>query len=239
VQSLAYGFIYRRMNTPLQRLDPRVKLLTSTLLFTLSILADRIVEATVIIGSVLLIAGLGRVLRRLWGTLTYTAAFALFIFMINALTLWDLTSAVVFTLRFVAIVAATSLFFLTTPPDEVYNVLRWFRLPRDVVFAFATAIRFVPLFILDALQIMDAQKSRGLEIEGGSILKRLRNLIPVLVPLSVTAFLRSAEMAEAMEARAYGATARPTVMEVLTMRGEDWVMAAASTLLFVAALLTF
>jgi energy-coupling factor transporter transmembrane protein EcfT len=46
-------------------------------------------------------------------------------------------------------------------------------------------------------------------------------------------------MAEAMEARAYGATARPTVMEVLTMRGEDWVVAAASTLLFVAALLTF
>ena len=69
--------------------------------------------------------------------------------------------------------------------------MRWFRFPRDLVFAFVTAVRFVPVLLMDALQIMDAQKSRGLELEKGNPLRRIRNFVPVLVPLVVNAVVRS------------------------------------------------
>jgi energy-coupling factor transport system permease protein len=112
--------------------------------------------------------------------------------------------------RFVAIVVSTSLFFITTSPDELEQVMKTFRLPRDVVFAFVTAVRFIPVMMLDTIQIMDAQKSRGLELEKGNILRRVRNMIPILIPLVVNSVVRSGELAEAMESRAYGAVPKPT-----------------------------
>lgn len=113
------------------------------------------------------------------------------------------------------IVGSTSVFFLTTPPDELELVMKWFRLPRDIVFAFVTAVRFVPVLMMDALQIMDAQKSRGLELQKGNIFSRFRRFIPILIPLIVDAVLRSGDLAEAMEARAYGAVKKPTSLHQL------------------------
>jgi len=125
----------------------------------------------------------------------------------------------------------TGVFFLTTPPDELELVMRWFRIPRDIVFAFVTAVRFVPVLMLDALQIMDAQKSRGLELQKGNIISRLRRFIPILIPLVVDAVIRSGELAEAMESRAYGAVKKPTSLYILSMRSADTVVAASSVLL--------
>ncbi|HXQ91442.1 MAG TPA: energy-coupling factor transporter transmembrane component T, partial [Nitrososphaerales archaeon] len=64
--------------------------------------------------------------------------------------------------------------------------------------------------MLDALQIMDAQRSRGLEFDKGNFVRRLRNSIPIIVPLIAVALNRSLDLAEAMDSRAYGATKKPT-----------------------------
>jgi energy-coupling factor transport system permease protein len=95
--------------------------------------------------------------------------------------------------------------------------MKWFRLPRDIVFAFVTAVRFVPVLMMDALQIMDAQKSRGLELQKGNIFSRFKRFIPILIPLIVDAVLRSGDLAEAMESRAYGAVKKPTSLHKLEM----------------------
>jgi energy-coupling factor transport system permease protein len=91
--------------------------------------------------------------------------------------------------------------------------------------------------MLDAFQIMDAQKSRGLEFEKGNIVKRVRNMVPILIPLVVNSVIRSGELAEAMESRAYGSTPRPTSLYGMRVRWYDWAEAVAGfLLLFVVAL---
>jgi len=71
---------------------------------------------------------------------------------------------------------------------------------------------------------MDAQKARGLELEKGNFLKRIRNYIPILIPLIVSAIRRSLELAEAMESRAWGATKNRTNLYVLKMHKGDLIL---------------
>jgi energy-coupling factor transport system permease protein len=119
------------------------------------------------------------------------------------------------------VISATSLFFLTSTPDELEQVMKWLKLPSDFVMIFVIAVRFVPVLLLDALQIMDAQRSRGLEFDKGNILQRLRNSIPILVPLIAVALNRSLDLAEAMDSRAYGATKSPTSLYHLSLHRFD------------------
>ncbi len=131
------------------------------------------------------------------------------------------------------------MFFLTTSPDELEHVMRWFRFPQDLVFAFVTAVRFVPVLLMDALQIMDAQKSRGLELEKGNPLRRIKNFGPILVPLVVNAVVRAGELAEAMESRGYGAVKKPTTLYRLSTSIKDRLVIIASLLLFSPVLFYF
>jgi energy-coupling factor transport system permease protein len=93
--------------------------------------------------------------------------------------------------------------------------------------------------MLDALQIMDAQKSRGLELEKGNFIRRVRNLIPILIPLVVNAVVRSGELAEAMESRAYGAVPRPTSLAEYRARAADKAVAVVAVILFGTAAYSF
>jgi energy-coupling factor transport system permease protein len=87
-------------------------------------------------------------------------------------------------------------------------------------------VRFVPVLAEEAQTIMDAQKARGLELERGNFLKRIRNYIPILIPLIVSAIRRSLELAEAMESRAWGATKKRTNLYVLKMHKNDFLLIA-------------
>jgi energy-coupling factor transport system permease protein len=229
------GFIFRRVSSPFHRLDPRTKLLVSIELFSLSLLATSITDIGIVLAAVLLIATFAKSLRRVTRTMALSSGFAAFIFLVNIIFRQSLLASAVYSLRFFAIISSTSIFFVTTSPDELELTLKWFRVPRDVVFAFVTAIRFVPVLMLDALQIMDAQRSRGLELDKGNIVKRARNLIPVLVPLVVNSVVRSGELAEAMESRAYGATARPTSLYEPRLRWTDFVVIVSSLVLTLMA----
>jgi len=82
---------------------------------------------------------------------------------------------------------------------------------------------------------MDAQKARGLELEKGNFMKRIRNYIPVLIPLIVSAIRRSLELAEAMESRAWGATKKRTNLYGLTLRRGDFVLLGITVAILVVA----
>ena len=113
--------------------------------------------------------------------------FAIFIFLINYIVGYEILLAIQLSLRFITIISSTSMFFLITSPDELEMVMKWMRIPRDFVFAFVTAVRFVPVLIIDATRIMDSQKSRGLELEKG-------NFKATIVQAVVTAFEKSTSM---------------------------------------------
>ncbi len=221
---LAEGLMFRYRESPVHNRDPRVKLVLSISLFAVALASNSPIHLGLTFIFIFLPAFLARVVRRMTRTLVFSLTFSVFIFVVNLLVKYDILYSATLALRFVAIVAAASLFFLTTSPDELEYVMRWARLPRDFIFAFVTAVRFVPVLMLDLLQILDAQKSRGLEIERGGPIKRIRNLTPVLVPLIVNALVRSGELAEAMEARGYGAVEKPTSLYTLKMNSWDWVL---------------
>jgi energy-coupling factor transport system permease protein len=77
---------------------------------------------------------------------------------------------------------------------------------------------------VDAQTVVDAQRSRGLELDKGNFMKRIRNYIPILIPLIISAIRRSVELAEALEARGFGATEKRTSLVTLKMRLADYVV---------------
>jgi energy-coupling factor transport system permease protein len=147
----------------------------------------------------------------------------------------NVEAATALTLRFIVLVESFSVFFLTTSPDHLGLALEQTHVPYEFVFAFTTAVRFVPVLADEAQTIMDAQKARGLELERGNFLKRIRNYIPILIPLIVSAIRRSLELAEAMESRAWGATKNRTNLYVLKMHRGDFILIVLTIVILVAA----
>lgn len=175
-----------------------------------------------LIGVILLISTIARILKRFAKAMVFTLAISVVAFVIYFFT-YSPWYAIVFSLRLFAVISSTSAFFLTTTPDELEQVMKWLRLPADFVMVFVIAVRFIPVLLLDALQIMDAQRSRGLEFDKGNLLRRLRNTVPLLVPLIAVALNRSLDLAEAMDSRAYGAFKRPTSLYSLQLHNRDFV----------------
>lgn len=225
MQWVAAGFLFQRGQTFIHKMDPRVRLLLALTLFTIALLSHSVEELCFLIGLVALIIAAAKTIHRFAKSMIFTVAIAVVAVVLNLVFQpHSPHQAVVFGLRLFAVIASTSLFFLTTTPDELEHVMKWLKIPSDFVMVFVIAVRFVPVLILDALQIMDAQRSRGLEFDKGNVLERIRKVIPVIVPLIAVALNRSLDLAEAMDSRAYGATRRPTSLYHLKLRRSDSVV---------------
>jgi energy-coupling factor transport system permease protein len=221
VQWIASGFLFVRGRSVLHRLDPRTRLYLSIAIFVtalISQIAELILLITITIGLIFL----ARTARRFSKSMLFALILSVVTFLLDLFVFpVGFIGAVTYALRLFAVIASSSFFFLTTTPDELEQVMRWSRFPPDFVMVFVIAVRFVPVLLLDALQIMDAQRSRGLEFDKGGVLKRLRNTIPLLVPLIAVAVNRSLDLAEAMDSRAYGATKKPTSLYALKFKLSD------------------
>ena len=228
------GLKFRKVYSPIHNLDPRIKFIYVIAIFVAAIIFGEILPLIALFLlqiPFVLLAGVQREwLRSLRGALFL----AIFILLTNVLFRWisagyvflitDLEFSAAMTLRFVVLVESFSVFFLTTSPDMLGLALEQSRVPYEFSFAFTTAVRFVPVLAEEAQTIMDAQKARGLELEKGGFLKRIRNYVPVLIPLIVSAIRRSLELAEAMESRAWGAVKKRTNLYGLTLHRGDFVL---------------
>ncbi|MBS7627355.1 energy-coupling factor transporter transmembrane protein EcfT [Candidatus Bathyarchaeota archaeon] len=240
------GFRFRRKESIIHRLDPRVKGFYSLVMMMAAILYSEFHVMAFLALIQIPLVFLARVQKEWLRSLKGSAFFASFIFIINLLTgyLYSglvLTSETIFyslsmTLRFIILMESFSLFFLTTIPDDLSLALEKMGIPHDFCFAFTSAIRFVPDLALEIQSIMDAQKSRGLELEKGSFMERIRNYIPILIPMLIRSFQRSLELAEAMESRAYGALKKRTSLYELKMVRSDY-MATALIIIFLFTML--
>jgi len=134
-------------------------------------------------------------------------------------------------LRLILIITGTFMLTYTTSPvaltdgmEKLLNPLKKIRFPvHELSMMMSLALRFVPTLIEETNKIMSAQKARGADMDTGSIFKRARALVPILVPLFVSAFRRSDELAEAMEARCYHGGKGRTRMKSLGMKRNDGV----------------
>ena len=159
---------------------------------------------------------------------------------------WEgLARAVQMILRIVLLISGTFLLTYTTSPialtdglELLLNPLKKLRVPvHEMTIMMSMALRFIPTLISETDKIMSAQKARGADFETGSLFSRAKALLPILVPLFVSAFKRADELAVAMESRCYHGGEGRTRMKQLKMAGRDW----AALLLgfaFLAAMIT-
>jgi len=228
------GLKFRKVYSPIHNLDPRIKFVYVIAIFISAIMFYQILPLVVLFLMQLPFVFLARVQKQWIRSLRGAAFLAAFIFIINVLSSFllnnftitpiEIERAIAMTMRFVVLVESFSVFFLTTSPDHLGLALEQSRVPYEFAFAFTTAVRFVPVLAEEAQTIMDAQKARGLELEKGSLLKRIRNYIPILIPLIVSAIRRSLELAEAMESRAWGATKKRTNLYLLQLHKGDFIL---------------
>ena len=132
-------------------------------------------------------------------------------------------------LRLVLLVAITSVLTLSTTPialtdgiEKILNPLKRFGVPaHELAMMMTIALRFIPTLIEETEKIMNAQKARGADFESGSIARRVKALIPILVPLFISAFRRADDLAIAMEARCYRGGENRTRLRELAYTGRD------------------
>ena len=230
------GLKFRKVTSPIHNLDPRMKFVYVCAVFVAAILFSAIMPLMTLFLLQVPFVLLARVQRQWLRSLRGAMFLAGFIFFINIITSYlyqgyvltaaNLENAVSLTLRFVVLVESFSVFFLTTSPDHLGLALEQSHVPYEFSFAFTTAVRFVPVLAEEAQTIMDAQKARGLELEKGNFMKRIRNYVPVLIPLIVSAIRRSLELAEAMESRAWGASKKRTNLYALRLHRGDFALLA-------------
>jgi len=244
--SLFEGLRFSGGDTPIHRLDPRAKFLLTASIFTAAVLYFHLLPLLIIFLIQLPLVAAARVWRGWLRTLRGGLYIAVLILVTNLISFYFYKGRVFtpeiveyslsMTLRFIVLVASFSLFFLTTSPDRLSLALEKIHVPYEFTFAFITAIRFVPVLAEEAQSIIDAQRARGLELERGGPLRRVRNYIPILLPLIVNSIRRSLELAEAMESRAFGAVRERTNLYELEMGGLDYVVLALSIALMAVAI---
>ena len=145
---------------------------------------------------------------------------------------WEgIERAVQMMLRIVLLITGTFLLTYTTSPialtdglELLLDPLKKIKVPvHEMTIMMSMALRFIPTLIEETDKIMSAQKARGADFESGGLMQRAKALLPVLVPLFVSAFRRADDLAVAMESRCYHGGEGRTRMKQLVMRRRDWI----------------
>ena len=227
------------MDSPVHRLDPRAKFILTMGFFISALMFTNIVALVVIflaqIPGVILAKTKSRWLRSMRGGLFL----GIFIFVMNMIFGTPFVSSLAFAIRFFAIMSAFSFFFMTTSADDLGLALEQIHVPYSISFTFTTAVRLVPTMAVDAQTVVDAQRSRGLELDKGNFMKRVRNYVPILIPLIISAIRRSVELAEALESRAFDASERRTSITILELHTSDYGAMVATVLGVMAAIYVY
>ncbi len=144
--------------------------------------------------------------------------------------------------RLVLLVMGASLLTLTTSPialtdgiEKLLNPFRRLGLPaHELAMMMTIALRFIPTLLDETDKIMKAQMARGADFESGNLVRRAKNLVPLLVPLFISAFRRADELALAMESRCYRGGRNRTRLKVLRMAGRDFVALTLGAMVLLA-----
>lgn len=236
---------YYPAESPIHRLDPRVKLV-GTITFIISLfLFDSFIGyiiAAIFLGTIIktsnvpfryIIKGLKAILV----ILIFTVGFNLFltpgetIFQIwfIKVTIEGLKIAIFMGIRLVFLIIGSSIMTFTTTPthltdglERLLGPLKKIKVPvHEISMMMSIALRFIPILIEETDKIMKAQMARGADFETGGLIKRAKNLVPLLVPLFVSAFRRANDLAMAMEARCYNGGEGRTKMKPLKYKKQD------------------
>ncbi len=236
---------YYPVDSLIHKLDPRVKLL-GTILFLVSLFIVKswtmygvaaVVLAILIRLSHVPFKFMTRGLKSILILLLISVSFNLFLtpgeplFQIGVLKISKegLTIALKMGIRLVLLVLGSSLMTLTTTPNQLtdgmekgLSVFKKCGVPvHEISMMMSIALRFIPILVEETDKIMKAQQARGADFESGSIVQRAKAMVPILVPLFISAFRRANDLAMAMEARCYRGGEGRTKMKPLKYGSRD------------------
>lgn len=233
-------------DTIVHRLDPRIKILVA-ILFLVAVFVVRTMWGFTALAAlffvIIALAKIGpvtilRSIRPLLFIIIFT--FLLNILFYNGETIYwqwgilkisreGIEKAIFIAIRLILLIIATSLLTLTTSPmqltdgmESLLKPLKKIKFPvHEMAMMMSIAMRFIPTLVEETDRIMKAQTARGAEFDSGNLLKKAKNMIPLLVPLFVGAFKRADELALAMESRCYHGDEGRTRMKVLRLCAAD------------------
>ena len=239
---------YYPIDSAVHRLDPRTKLF-ATMIFIISLfIADDIVSyiiASVVLAVVLLASKVPlnfmfRGLKSVILLLLMSVGFNMFLtpgeviwkFYIFTVTREGLRMAVFMGLRLIYLVLGSSVLTLTTTPNALTDgmekglgFLKRFSVPvHEIAMMMSIALRFIPILLEETDKIMKAQMARGADFTSGGIIARAKAMIPLLVPLFISAIRRATDLAMAMEARCYHGGEGRTKMKPLKYKKTDYIV---------------
>lgn len=241
--------------TSVHKLDPRTKLVLVIVYIVALFLAKGAASYALVAACLLAVIGISKIhlkvivksLKPLLLIIVLTALLNLFYgsgeplvqFWIFKITKEGIENAVFMVLRIALLVAGTFMLTYTTSPialtdglESLLGPLKKLGAPvHELAMMMCIALRFIPTLIEETDKIMSAQKARGADFESGNLLSRAKALIPILVPLFISAFRRADELATAMECRCYHGGEGRTKLHVLRYETRDYL-----TLAFYAAL---
>ena len=252
---------YYPVDSRVHRLDPRMKLILTIVFIVAVFLAKTFVGYLLLFAFIFLVSRLANIpfrmllkgLRPLRFILVLTFLLNLFFsqgdtvwlsFWIIRITKEAFFQAIFYSLRLVFLVLGTSLLTLTTSPvsladaiEVLLSPLKKIRFPaHELAMMMTIALRFIPTLLEETDKIMKAQTARGADFESGNILSRAKAMVPLLVPLFVSAFRRAGDLAMAMESRCYHGGEGRTRLRVLKLTRNDWI-ACGVTLLLLALII--
>ena len=252
---------YYPVDSWVHRLDPRTKILLTIAMIVAVFLVKSMVGYALILGFMYLVSKLSNIPFKMLVKGVKPLRFILILtFILNLffntgstmLVEWGfikisyegLSTAIHYSLRLVFLVLGTSLMTLTTSPialsdgiEMLLSPLKVIKFPaHELAMMMSIALRFIPTLMEEADKIMKAQMARGADFESGNLLARAKAMVPLLVPLFVSAFRRAGDLAMAMESRCYHGGENRTRLRVLKITKNDWLAAAGVAVLIVLIL---
>ena len=249
-------------NSVIHRLDPRTKLVLLVAYIVALFLAVSWVSYGVmvlVLCSCVAVSGVPvkafvRGIKPLIFILVFTAILNLFFtpgetvvlqFLSITITMEGVIRAIFMLLRILMLIAGTFLLTYTTSPisltdglEALLGPLKKIKVPvHELSMMMCIALRFIPTLIEETDKIMSAQKARGADFESGNLMQRVKALVPILVPLFVSAFRRADELATAMECRCYQGGDGRTKMKLLRYKRNDYLGYLAGALVIAAVCL--
>lgn len=248
---------YYPADTPVHRLDPRMKIILVFLYIVAVFFVNSYLPFGLLAIYLLLVIRaskipLGMILRGLKPLrFILIITFVINLFFTPGENLWSygflkisqegVHQAIFMAIRLVLLVVGTSILTLTTSPieltdgiEKLLSPLRVIGVPaHELAMMMTIALRFIPTLIDETDKIMKAQMARGADFESGNVLSRAKNLVPLLVPLFVNALRRAEELANAMESRCYRGGDHRTKLNELEFQASDFIISGVNLVFFI------
>lgn len=243
------------------KLDPRYKIVISVIYIAMlfigndyfSLAAGAVFSASAIICSEISLKMIAKSIKPIMPFLCITALMNLFLisggdtvfeWKFISITVSGIQTSVFMIIRIVLLIAGTSLLTYTTSPialtdaiERLFGPLKKLKLPvHELAMMMTIALRFIPTLIEETDKIVSAQKARGSDIDGGKLMDKAKAVLPVVIPLFVSAIVRARELATAMECRCYHGGEGRTRMKQLKSTSADY-FALAIALLYMSAVI--